>query len=131
MAYINRPKKRTAEREREDRNRRERQKVYQSNTWKQLTKAKRMRDPLCEVCKMEGRITPASDTHHLKSFTTNANNSTQINLSLAYDSQNLLSVCDKCHWEIHHGKLKGCKSKAEIIQYLKAQDSYNPLEQSL
>lgn len=133
MAYVSRPKKSSyrTEKEKQDRSYKERQKVYQSREWKMLRTHQQINNPLCKVCELEGRITPSEDIHHLQSFTTSANNGTQINYDLALDPRNLLSLCDKCHTRIHHGNLKGCKSIEDIIQYLKAQGTYNPIQKSL
>lgn len=127
MAYINKPKKKSRS-EQTDRNRRERQKLYQTKAWKDKTLSKRIHSPLCEVCAMEGKIKPATDTHHLRSPFKERIDASRPDLGLFYDSDNLMSLCDECHQRLHHGNLKGCKTKEEIIQYLTAQKTYAPLD---
>ena len=64
-----------------------------------------MSQPLCEVCLSRGIVTPAEDVHHDKSFITDAG----VDYNLAYNIYNLISLCKKCHSEIHskEGKTQG------------------------
>ena len=48
-------------------NRIERQKIYNTNRWRQLRLAKLITSPLCEVCLKQGKVTPAIDVHHIDS----------------------------------------------------------------
>jgi 5-methylcytosine-specific restriction endonuclease McrA len=58
--------------------------LYASNEWKQLSRAKRIANPLCEEC---GRL--AEQVHHKRS----ANEYPM----LFFDWDNLQSVCKECH----------------------------------
>lgn len=118
MAFINRKtrQQRRQQYEANDPNRKIRQKTYQSKLWQDMRKAHQMEFPLCEVCEMEGKDTLSEDIHHLISP---FKDSKQTNLTLAYDPQNLMSLCDKCHWRLHHGDLRGCFSKSDIADRLK------------
>lgn len=78
----------------------ERRRIYNSERWRKLRKLKFANDPLCEMCKKEGRITPAEDIHHIKSFMTAS--TPEERYRLAYDYTNLMSVCKKCHQRIHN-----------------------------
>lgn len=91
----------------------ERNKVYNSAIWRTMRKAKLMRDPLCECCVFFGRTAMATDVHHLDSFTGHEGAD---RLAVAYDVDNLMSVCKWCHWQFHHGRLKGIKSKKEFYE---------------
>lgn len=114
MAYINKPKKK-----RENiGNRKERQKVYQTTLWKNMTKQQIQNVPLCQVCEIEGRITLAEHSHHLISFVGKSEEEKQ---QLAFNPDNIVSVCAKCHNEIHNGKYRGCTSVKQIKQYWEAQ----------
>ena len=64
-----------------------------------------MSQPLGEVCLSRGIVTPAEDVHHDKSFITDAG----VDYNLAYSIDNLISLCKKCHSEIHskQGKTQG------------------------
>ena len=113
MPWINKPKKK---REVID-NVAKRQEVYNTNLWHRLRKAKLRDNPLCEVCSLEGKITLGEDIHHLRSFL--KAETIEERDSLAFDSNNLLTVCRKHHNEIHNGDLKGCESLDAIEQRLK------------
>ena len=79
-------------------NRINRQKVYQSAKWKRLRDSKLMLNPLCELCLLEGKVTPAEDVHHIISpFKFNGEEKDKY----AYDFCNLMSLCKKCHSNIH------------------------------
>ena len=98
MPTINRPKKRT--------NRigntydHERRKIYSSTRWKKLRAWKFTCNPLCEDCEEQGKITPAEDIHHIKSFMSTDDPDERIRL--AYDFDNLQSLCKKCHQKKHN-----------------------------
>lgn len=79
-------------------NRQDRQDIYKSNKWKQLRHSKLLSNPLCELCLMQGKITPAVDVHHSDSF---ANYQGQKRLEVAYDYDNLVSLCKQCHSWVH------------------------------
>ena len=79
-------------------NRQDRQKIYQSAKWKKLRLAKLMADPLCELCLQNNKIVPAVDIHHKDSFLNYTGNK---RLDVAYNYNNLLSVCKECHSQLH------------------------------
>lgn len=83
-------------------NRAERIKVYNSSRWKKLRIAKLMKDPLCEMCLQKGIITAATDSHHKISFLSTDDSNKR--LELAFDYDNLMSICKVCHQLIHNGK---------------------------
>ncbi len=58
--------------------------------WVRLRIRKLARDPLCEVCRVAGRTTEATQVHHLKPF-----NGVNDPLRLQWD--NLESICGECH----------------------------------
>lgn len=71
------------------------QKIYNSKQWKQLRNSYITEHPLCEQCLLEDNITPAEDVHHIKPFLSGITYN-EI-LSLAYDYNNLMSLCKQCH----------------------------------
>lgn len=100
--------------------RKDRMKIYNSSMWRKLRDIKVKEQPLCEICLIEGRIKLSEDCHHLQTFTS-AKNEIERDL-LAFDSNNIINLCDECHNAIHHGKYKGCITKEDIIkryEYLK------------
>ncbi len=78
-----------------------RRKVYKSAHWKRLRAIKFTNNPLCEICLREGRTTPAEDIHHIRSFMQTDDEA--LRYELAYDYDNLLSLCKQCHQKIHNG----------------------------
>lgn len=108
MPWIEKPKKKRQP----SINRDKRQDVYQTGLWKRMRLAKLREQPLCEVCMLEGRVKLAEHAHHLVSFMKATNEIERDRL--AFDSNNLCSVCNQCHARIHVGDLKGCESLESI-----------------
>ena len=59
---------------------------------------------LCEMCEKKGIVKPADDVHHIQSFMEVDDQDAR--RLLAFDFDNLMSLCDECHSEIH--KRNGC-----------------------
>lgn len=81
--------------------RQDRIKIYQTKRWKRLRAIKIVESPICEECwRRYGRVEEAVDVHHRISFM-----STDDPLErerLAFDYDNLMSLCKKCHQRIHN-----------------------------
>lgn len=108
MAWIYKPKRKYDK----EVNRQKRQDIYNTTLWKRMRLAKLMEQPLCEVCLLQNVTTLAEHCHHLVSFMEGENEVERD--ALAYNSNNLISVCQKHHSDLHVGELKGCKSLDEI-----------------
>lgn len=80
----------------------ERRKIYDSERWQRLRAWKFANSPLCEVCLQKEIITPTEDIHHIVSFMS-TDDPTQRKF-LAYDYDNLQSLCKQCHQSIHNSK---------------------------
>ena len=80
--------------------RKERMVIYNSNIWRALRMAKLRDNPLCEMCEREGIVKPADDVHHIQSFMSVDDQDERI--ALAYDYDNLMSLCDECHTKVHN-----------------------------
>jgi 5-methylcytosine-specific restriction protein A len=78
-----------------DENIKQRQKIYQSRRWQKLRIVKLMEHPLCEICEKE----LATEVHHIQSF---MGHPKEEMLRLAYNYNNLQSLCDTCHNKIHN-----------------------------
>lgn len=78
----------------------DRRKIYNSERWRKLRAWKFICNPLCEECETHGIITPAEDVHHKKSFMSVDDPNER--LRLAYDVDNLQSLCKKCHQKKHN-----------------------------
>lgn len=69
------------------------QDVYSNPRWKKLRSYKLCINPVCEVCSANGKTTMTQEVHHIVPFS--------IRPDLAYDIDNLMSVCIECHKELH------------------------------
>lgn len=56
-------------------------------------------NPICEKCELTNRIRPADEVHHIIPF--DRGRTAAEREKLAYDWDNLLSLCQDCHDEIH------------------------------
>nr|DAG50745.1 MAG TPA: HNH endonuclease [Caudoviricetes sp.] len=82
----------------------ERRKIYKSTRWRKLRELKIAQQPLCEMCLKEGKTTIAEDVHHIESFM--STDDKVLRLALAYDYENLMSIC-KMHHQMIHNKSNG------------------------
>jgi len=62
---------------------------YSSKRWMSVRRLKLSLNPLCEDCYQLGRVEPAKDVHHRKERKDFPD--------LAYDLENLQSLCKPCH----------------------------------
>lgn len=80
------------------------QEIYGDRRWRMLRDWKLKENPVCERCMNMGKTTPADAAHHIIPF--DRGKTPEEVETLAYDADNLMSVCNSCHAEIHK-KLKG------------------------
>lgn len=71
---------------------------YNSTDWKRLRNLKISNNPICEICEKEGRINPTEVIDHIIPVTVENVN------EVFFDYNNLMSLCNNCHWEKTHGK---------------------------
>lgn len=94
MAQINKPTK-TYKTKNSDRAK-ERQSLYQTKSWKSLSKWFRMNNPICMQCNKQAAV----HVHHILSpFAKGLTEEEKYDRLL--DLDNLLSVCQECHNELH------------------------------
>lgn len=68
---------------------------YGKNIWKK-TRAKFLREhPLCEDCRNEGYVTPATEVHHIIPVAQGGSR---------LEEENLVALCHSCHMK-RHGRL--------------------------
>ncbi|MDU2670603.1 MAG: HNH endonuclease signature motif containing protein [Clostridium sp.] len=68
---------------------------YVSTMWKHKRRDILLRDNNeCQMCKDKGGYSTANTVHHIKHLRSNP--------ELALEDDNLISLCDSCHWDIHH-----------------------------
>lgn len=96
-------------------NREGRQEIYNTATWRNLRKAHLQYHPLCYMCQQKGIIKGGDQVHHLISpfqFQGLKRN------ELAYDADNLITLCSKCHSELHG---QGKEATLQNIYYQRKQ----------
>lgn len=77
-------------------------KFYNSRKWRNLSKKIKKRDNNeCQMCKRRGRYAKAQNVHHIKELKSYP--------ELAYEEDNLESLCISCHNEEHPEKLEKFK----------------------
>ena len=85
--------------------------IYSKQQWRNLRKAQLMKQPLCELCLARGKTTLAIDVHHKDSY---LNYNGQKRYAVAYDPDNLVSLCKQCHQFLHrHGTTHGLNLEYE------------------
>lgn len=65
-----------------------------SGSWKKIRAAFLKANPLCEICREHGRLSPATLAHHKQKVTDGGMN----------DWSNLVPLCDSCHSRLHAGQ---------------------------
>ena len=81
------------------------QKYYGTKEWHNLRQTKLYEQPLCERCLLHDRVRPATEVHHQKVFGSFPTEEERWYWFLNYN--NLISVCQECHNEIHNKHLRG------------------------
>lgn len=74
--------------------------VYSTTRWQRVRKAYFMEHPLCTRCLSQNRVKESQEIHHVIPLKT-SNGDLNYLLQLAFDYDNLMSLCSKCHEDIH------------------------------
>jgi 5-methylcytosine-specific restriction protein A len=86
-------------------------KIINTQRWRDCRERQLRRRPLCEKCEREGRISCAEEVHHIRPI--ESVKDFEAMKSLAYDESNLMSLCRKCHHDIHAEMLSHSKYAAK------------------
>lgn len=70
-----------------------------TSRWRHLRKSILTSHPLCERCMKTGRISPATEVHHITPVETALSYAGKE--SLMYDPHNLMALCHDCHVLTH------------------------------
>ena len=97
MPTINKPKKKQKNLSVNEQVRKE---IYATSKWRKLRESKLIKDPLCEICLQNNIITSGIDVHHIVSFVSVTDPLRR--LELAYNFDNLQTLCKVCHTKIHN-----------------------------
>ncbi|WP_073346078.1 HNH endonuclease [Bacteroides congonensis] len=93
-------------------------KLINCHRWRKLRNEQLKRNPLCNVC---GDI--ATEVHHLRPIESEKEFDRME--TLAYDPNNLQSLCHKCHSATHIAMKKHKKQTNQIINRNKLNDFFN------
>lgn len=94
----------------------ERSKIYNTQRWKNLRYNYLINHPLCQICFARGILKPAEEVHHSDSF---ANYTGAKRIEVAFNKDNLVSVCKQCHrWLHRNGTTHGIdiQKEAQLLQ---------------
>ena len=103
-------KKRLAWRCKDTQQQRDKAEIYNSKEWKRLREAKLLAQPLCERCLEMGKaacvrggwIRSAHCVHHIIPIETATTKQEMWQLAVGCGLSGLMSLCDRCHAEIHN-----------------------------
>lgn len=122
MPVINLPKKKKSTFHSDTDKRELRKKAYNNTKWRKTRDAYLHEHPLCEECLKQGRIYGGGgdrgDIHvHHKVSPFKGN---KIDMELLLDSNNLMTLCSKCHGEIHSKKEMSASEMLEMLEQILA-----------
>ncbi len=88
--------------------------------WRRCRSAVLAHEPLCRRCKEQGRVTAATEVHHIEPLESVPDPARRA--ALAYDLHNLMPLCHDCHAALHK-EMKGksgaaARSKAAAARFL-------------
>ncbi|MDE6479257.1 MAG: HNH endonuclease [Muribaculaceae bacterium] len=85
-------------------------KLMNTRKWRALRMATMKRsNGLCEQCLKEGRVSAATEVHHIRPI--ESVKDPIVMEQLAYDPGNLAALCRQCHHDAHVLLLKGSKEE--------------------
>ena len=93
-------------------------KLINCHRWRKLRNEQLKTNPLCAIC---GDI--ATEVHHLKPIESERDFDRME--ALAYDTNNLQSLCHKCHSDTHISMKKQKRKQTKIINKNKLNDFFN------
>ena len=74
-------------------------KLIHTPRWLRLRRDILTEHPLCERCRADGYITPATEVHHRRPVEYGINYNEKYRLM--YDPKNLCALCHDCHVKVH------------------------------
>ena len=87
------------------------QKLINNYKWQLLRRKKFLANPICEDCVKHGRVTPTEEVHHVKPVESGRD---EVEMTrLAYDYNNLRSLCKACHAAYHASPAKQATGEAK------------------
>lgn len=97
------------------------QQLIHSTKWLHLRRNILTAHPLCQRCEVEGRITPATEVHHVRPVEEAFTKAERVRRM--YDAHNVRALCHDCHVRVHtelgrSGKEATKKRNAEHIRQI-------------
>lgn len=89
-------------------------KIMNSQRWQSLRNKTLKERPYCERCQCKGIQTDAQVIHHIKPI--ESGHSTEEYKRLAFDPDNLQSLCHQCHADIHRLELGSYGNKGSKMR---------------
>ena len=114
MPWIQKIEKKKTSSQRNETDMRElRQKAYQNTAWRKMRDTYLHEHPLCEDCLAKGKVTAATDVHHIRSPFRKG----EVNWMMLLDYNNLAALCKECHGNRHAAE-QGHISPEEVLKQL-------------
>lgn len=94
-------------------------KLIHTNKWLRLRRDVLTKHPICQRCEAEGRLTPATEVHHVRPVEEAFTRAERV--QRMYDPHNVRALCHDCHVKTHtelgrSGKEANKKRNAEHVQ---------------
>lgn len=94
-------------------------KLLNTTRWREMRARRLAADKyLCQQCRARGKLTPANQVHHVIPIET-AHTRADMQ-ALCYDFNNTISLCERCHTQVHgERRAKGTQKSEEISKFAK------------
>lgn len=94
-------------------------KLIHTNKWLRLRRDVLTKHPICQRCEAEGRLTPATEVHHIRPVEEAFTKAERV--QRMYDIHNVRALCHACHVRTHtelgrSGKAATQKRNAEHVR---------------
>jgi len=83
--------------------------VYNTTTWRELRLYYLSKNPLCEICKENDKITLSQEVHHKIQISTGKTKEEK--QEIGFDINNLQALCTECHKKIDKIRTYGNTTK--------------------
>lgn len=82
--------------------------------WRKLRRDVLSAHPLCSECERQGRVTLATEVHHITPIESAPGYAAK--RRLAYSPTNLMPLCHACHVEAHNAMARGKKANRQRVE---------------